>query len=114
MEKEEFEVLQQQALARMLEMSKKSRLPPLPHDMPPTPDFVKLSTKPSAQGEQKAITKPAPAQKVPPAGNEQLNIPLLGNLLNGSDSSLIIILLLLLWSDKSDKLLMAALAFILL
>ncbi len=116
----EFIMEQQRALERMLEMSKKSKLPQnAPHSMPPAPEFVKIS------GEKKSDAKETAPPKAKKRSDEvhrtDKGFDLSGILSSlgisgdiGGDTSLILILLLVLWSDKSDKLLLLALAYILL
>lgn len=112
---------QQAAMERMREMNARSQFKNnnRNHKMPPTPSFVRLN------GDEKKET----AQNNPPeqkpkeqAGQKNsgssfdlggLGIPFLDSLKTDSDISLILGLMLIFLSEKSDKLLLMALVYIL-
>lgn len=132
MSDDNFEEQQRRAVERMREMNRRSSLEgQTPHNIPPSPPFVRINkgpyendtkggdTAPKNNGDKSNIN----AENVPPQSKagfdlsgffKGLDIPFLGKITENPDSSLIIILILLLWNDKADKLLLAALAYILL
>lgn len=131
MPNDNFEEQQRRAVERMREMNRRSSLAgQTPHNIPPSPSFVRINKNPS---EHDTKSEPAPPKNdgenrakdaAPPPQSKNgfdlsgflkgLDIPFLGKITESPDSSLIIILLLLLWNDKADRLLLAALAYILL
>ncbi len=121
MTEQEFKAEQQRALMRMLEMSRKSVPPQTPHSMPPAPDFVRVGSQGKSSHPappEKEVTAPAAGKQREAAAKGNVNgiedlLASLGISGGGSDTSLILILLLLLWNDSSDKLLLLALAYIL-
>lgn len=113
MTEKEFLFEQQAAIERMKQMNKKSmeHTKNESHKMPPVPSFVKMP-----ETENKEIPKTTnniPKQPKPQNSNSAFSIPLLDSLFKDSDSALIIGLLLILFSEKSDKLLLFALIYIL-
>lgn len=109
-----FLVQQQQAIKRMQEMNKKATLNST-HKMPPAPPFVKTAFNQNNPA-QKA-TKEEPVEKQADTLDNivnSLNIPFLNTLKTDSDLSLILGIILILLSEKSDRLLLLALVYILL
>ena len=101
MDNNEFYLKQQEALQKMREMSTQAKIKGshTQHEQPAQPtknnNFVKQN-------------------KEYDAAQNLLNIPFLNNLFKDSDSAIIIGLLLILLSEKSDKMLLFALVYILL
>lgn len=113
-----FSKRQEQAVEQMREMSRRASggYP----NMPPTPPFVKLPDR--AQNSAEFKTAPKKPEATPPmqAHNDGItnflsgmNLPFLNNLKGDGDMGLILGLLLILISEKSDRLLMLALLYIL-
>lgn len=120
-----FLLEQQKALERMMEMSKRSQGAASPHKRPPAPSFVKLGNDNRIQAEEKRKEEtPMEEKKTPPPINtaqrgiipslSNLQLPFLSGLKKDSDMTLILGLILILMSEKSDRLLMLALLYILL
>ena len=127
MNQNEFMREQQAAVERMREMNSRAQINNNPtHKMPPVPSFVRLNENTPHSNINRKITQPPQKENNnnPPINNHQskqatsvsngFNIPFLNNLLSDGDSTLILGLLLLLMSEKSDKLLLFALVYILL
>jgi len=72
--------------------------------------------KPKNETEKKSDVKPIPqkTEKLPQGLLKGLNLPFLDNLMKDGDTALILGLLLILMSEKSDKILLFALVYILL
>ncbi len=110
-----FLLQQQQAIKRMQEMQGRAQKP-APHKMPPAPSFIKTEQK---IGHESVDTNPPANQtKTETDGLESifstLNIPFLNSLKTDSDISLILGIFLILLAEKSDRLLLIALLYILL
>lgn len=114
-----FAKRQEEAVKQMREMS--HRATGGFHNMPPAPPFVKLPDRP----QNTATVKEAPKQSATTTQKTHqsdgitaflggMNLPFLNNLKNDGDMALILGLLLILISEKSDRLLMLALLYILL
>lgn len=123
MQEDAFEAERKKAIERMREMDRRRSLEgQLPHNMPPSPAFVRVNTPPPEKANEEHTPPFENACNTPPTRSafdlsgflKGLDIPFLSKIGDGADSSLIAILLLLLWSDRGDKLLLAALAYILL
>ncbi|MBQ8649025.1 MAG: hypothetical protein IJ470_03035 [Clostridia bacterium] len=112
---------QQAAMERMREMNARSQFKNnnRNHKMPPTPSFVRLNGE-----EKKETAKNNPTEQKPKEQTGQKNsgssfdlgglgIPFLDSLKTDSDISLILGLMLIFLSEKSDKLLLMALVYIL-
>ena len=122
----EFKKSQDEAVRRMMEMNSRSYEKREQGKIPPSPDFVRLRNsydynKPPLRQNEKTQTENKPffennnnREKVSAPANNGLNLPLLDSILKDGDSTLIIGLLLLLMSEKSDKILLFALVYILL
>ena len=101
MDNNEFYLKQQEALQQMREMSSQAKIKSShtqheqPAQTPKSNNFVKQN-------------------KEYDAAQSLLNIPFLNNLFKDGDSTIIIGLLLILMSEKSDKMLLFALIYILL
>lgn len=98
---------QEQAVEQMREMSRRAT-------MPPTPPFVKIPNKNNENNPPKEV--------IPQKQNKNdgindflngMNLPFLNNLKNDGDMGLVLGLLLILISEKSDRLLLLALLYIL-
>ncbi len=106
-----FLVEQQQAIERMREMSKRGMGGQV-HSMPPAPSFVKVggvhnyARDTVSEKNEKKVTKNN-------ASLFDFNIPFLDKIQSESDITIIIGILLLLWGEKSDKLLLLALLYLL-
>lgn len=130
MNQNEFMRQQQAAVERMREMNSRAQInKDTTHKMPPVPSFVRLgetsqyqnpynqkTNTPSAKEQTK---NPTPKPSTPQTHQNSsafggLKLPFLDSLLGDGDSTLILGLLLLLMSEKSDKLLLFALVYILL
>lgn len=111
MTEKEFLFERQAAIERMKQMNKKSmeHTNNDSHKMPPVPSFVKMPESNHNINSTIPDTSPKKPQ-VPPPSNK---IPIIDNLFKDSDTALIIGLLLILFSEKSDKLLLFALIYIL-
>ena len=88
--------------------------------MPPAPPFVKLPERTQNNDTVKSApknTEPLPQNKHQSDGISTflsgMNLPFLNNLKNDGDTGLVLGLLLILISEKSDRLLMLALLYIL-
>ncbi len=130
MNQNEFMREQQAAVERMREMNSRAQITKdTTHKMPPVPSFVRINENvrnqnqptPKSYNTPKADASPSkPTQNSQPPKQQNLstfsglNIPFLDSILKDGDSTLIIGLLLLLMSEKSDKLLLFALVYILL
>ncbi len=127
MNKNEFMREQQAAVERMREMNSRAQInKDTSHKMPPVPSFVRLNENSQHHNSNRKTNQPPPNEKndKTPKNNHQpkqttsfsngFNIPFLDSLLSDGDSTLILGLLLLLMSEKSDKLLLFALVYILL
>ncbi len=119
MNNEEFILEQQRAVERMKEMSAQSKFEQSSHKMPPVPPFVRVNrTGGYKRPERKSEQSPSKKEEI----NEPLNFlsSVLGgnggslNLKNDPDIFLLLGIILLISSESGDKLLLAALAFILL
>ena len=125
---EEFLREKQRAVERMREMNSKSKFDRSVHKMPPTPPFVRLNRtpayqRPSEQRKQESARENSRNQNP----DRQQDSNFIGSVLNSlglnsgnmnslsSDPDLFLILgiILLLSSEKGDKMLMAALLYIL-
>ncbi|MBQ3817124.1 MAG: hypothetical protein II802_02485 [Clostridia bacterium] len=119
MDGNDFFKQQQEAMKRMMEMSSRAKADDTSHNMPPMPPFVSINGSNTAE-HQKA------EQDSNPKGNEDrvnknkfpfisgnLGIPFLDSITKDADISLIIGIMLIFLSEKSDKLLLMALAYIL-
>ena len=125
---EEFLREKQRAVERMREMNSKSKFDRSVHKMPPTPPFVRLTRtpayqRPSEQRKQESARENSRNQNP----DRQQDSNFIGSVLNSlglnsgnmnslsSDPDLFLILgiILLLSSEKGDKMLMAALLYIL-
>lgn len=111
-EEQSFFVKQQRAMEQMKEMQRKSS--DSHHSMPPTPPFVKLPE----------VSLPPKEEKNNSTGRVNntnglgdllsgLNLPFLSDIKNDGDIGLILGLVLILMSEKSDRLLMLSLLYIL-
>ncbi len=98
---QEFIIEQQKAIERMKKLAENSSRG---GNMPPTPHFVKTESK-DTKGENSSVL---------PFDLSSLNIPFLDKLKNDKDIGLILGLILILVCENSDKLLLLALAYILL
>lgn len=115
MNENDFMLRRQEAVERMKEMSSRAAKTPQSSSMPPVPSFVRL------QGNRRQESPTPPhtpkteerKQKESPAQNGGFNIPFLDAFSKDKDLSLIIGLMLILMSEKSDKKLLFALAYIL-
>lgn len=114
-----FTKRQEEALQQMREMSR--RATGGFHNMPPAPPFVKLPDR--AQNSAEVTETPNQPSAAPSKAQKGdgittflsgMNLPFLNNLKNDGDMALILGLLLILISEKSDRLLMLALVYILL
>lgn len=130
MNQNEFMREQQAAVERMREMNSRAQFNNnTAHKMPPVPSFVRLNENSRNQNasnpkmnmppikEQTKNQSPQPRTTQNNQNNsafDGLRLPFLDSLLGDSDSTLILGLLLLLMSEKSDKLLLFALVYILL
>lgn len=114
-----FTKRQEEAVNQMREMSR--RATGGFHNMPPAPPFVKLPDRP----QNTAPVEEAPKQSASATPKSRqndgitaflsgMNLPFLNNLKNDQDITLVLGLLLILISEKSDRLLMLALLYILL
>ncbi|MBQ6825310.1 MAG: hypothetical protein IJP34_01445 [Clostridia bacterium] len=116
MTEKEFLFEQQAAIERMKQMNKKSmeHTKKESHKMPPVPSFVKMPENNQNETPKNTshIPEPPKPQKTQNS-NSSFGIPMLDGLFKDSDSALIIGLLLILFSEKSDKLLLFALIYIL-
>lgn len=110
-----FLLQQQQAIKRMQEMQGRAQKSN-PHKMPPAPPFIKTEQASSVASSENAPHTDAPQNQ--PDGLQSilstLNIPILNSLKSDSDISLILGVLLILLAEKSDRLLLIALLYILL
>lgn len=113
-----FSKRQEQALEQMREMSRRAtgNFP----NMPPAPPFVKLPNRNIENNQVKEEPKPKEISHVKVRQNDGINdflsgmnLPFLNNLKNDGDMGLVLGLLLILISEKSDRLLMLALLYIL-
>ena len=113
-----FAKRQEVAVEQMREMSRRASggYP----NMPPAPPFVKLPDRAQNNNTVKNTpkqTEPLPQNKHQSDGISTflsgMNLPFLNNLKNDGDMALILGLLLILISEKSDRLLMLALLYIL-
>ncbi len=131
MNQNDFMRQQQAAVERMREMNARAKTgTDTNHKMPPVPPFVKVNDNSINRNQSNnnfLKNEDAPTKNTPPQTNNTsyqapknnflsggLNIPVLDSILRDGDSTLIIGLLLLLMSEKSDKLLLFALVYILL
>ncbi len=131
MNQNDFMRQQQAAVERMREMNARAKTgTETNHKMPPVPPFVRVgdnSTNRNQSNNNFLKTEDTHKNDAPPQINNTahraqknnsllggLNIPVLDSILRDGDSTLIIGLLLLLMSEKSDKLLLFALVYILL
>ena len=100
MTEQEFIIEQQKAIERMKKLSQNSSSP---KNIPPVPHFVKTENR-ETQNESPSF----------PFDLGSLNIPFLDKLKTDKDMGLILGLILILLCENSDKLLLLALAYILL
>ncbi len=118
MPSDSFSKRQEQAVEQMREMSRRANggYP----NMPPAPPFVKIPNNTNNQNKtiEKTPSREEPTPK--PHTNDGItdllsgmNLPFLNNLKSDGDMGLILGLLLILISEKSDRLLMLALLYIL-
>ena len=130
MNQNEFMRQQQAAVERMREMNSRAQITKdTTHKMPPVPSFVRLNENSQNQNAPKpkitmTSAKEQTKNQTPQTSTTQnkqnnsafggLRLPFLDSLLGDGDSTLILGLLLLLMSEKSDKLLLFALVYILL
>lgn len=109
----DFEAAKKRAAERMLELSKKTGGEQ--YKMPPVPPFVKLNRNGENTNNQKGRTAFAPKKQQSNGMPEALSeIPVLNRLKNDPDAALIAGILLILFGDSNDKILSAALLYILL
>ncbi len=105
MDEQEFIIKQQEAIKRMKETAQRTRNN---GNAPPAPDFIKLNSP-------KNSTEKKPSEET--KNSNSLNffdIPFLSRFKEDKDFTLILGLILVLLSEKSDKLLLFALLYILL
>lgn len=120
MNQNEFMREQQAAVERMREMNSRAQINHnTSHKMPPVPSFVQLNENTNTHSKIKDTpqkeNKPHPLQSNQSAnGFGGFKLPFIDSILTDGDSTLILGLLLLLMSEKSDKLLLFALVYILL
>ena len=114
-----FAKRQEEAVKQMREMS--YRASGTFHNMPPAPPFVKLPDRPQNTATEKQEPKQSATNSPKTHQNDGItaflngmNLPFLNNLKNDQDITLVLGLLLILISEKSDRLLMLALLYILL
>ena len=126
-EESDFLLQQQRALERMREMNARSKAPPSPHKMPPSPSFVKIPKADSrdfhnnSQNHSEFENKQSKASENTNQKKDFIseflsgdfsNMPILHSLKEDSDMALLLGLLLILYSEKSDRLLLMALLYI--
>ena len=113
-----FAKRQEEAVNQMREMSRRASggFP----NMPPAPPFVKLPDRVQNSTEVKTAQKTSQTTPQKSPHNDGIstflsgmNLPFLNNLKNDGDTGLVLGLLLILISEKSDRLLMLALLYIL-
>ena len=112
---------QQAAMERMREMNARSQFKNnnRNHKMPPTPSFVRLNGDEKKETAQNNPTEQKPKEQTGQKNSGSsfdlggLGIPFLDSLKTDSDISLILGLMLIFLSEKSDKLLLMALVYIL-
>lgn len=135
MNQNEFVREQQAAVERMREMNARAQInTDTTHRMPPAPSFVRVNenrqyqkqdtyknkntaTETNTKNNSTPLIQNQNSPQNKPHNNSflgELNIPFLDNILKDGDSTLIIGLLLILMSEKSDKMLLFALVYILL
>lgn len=116
-ENDDFIRQRQRAVERMMEMSAQaSAAAGSEHIMPPAPPFIRMQS-----GVNNASQKHAEAETKSPSESKDLSVKpqtraekgFLERLSTESDLPLVLGLLLLLWSEKADRRLMLALAYIL-
>lgn len=117
---------EQEAIRQMREMNRRSQMNSSGGKMPPSPDFVRLRNNNNSTAnkppviEEEIRKKQINNENTPQnsgekaAGFNGFGLPFLDSILKDKDSTLIIGLLLLLMSEKSDKILLFALVYILL
>lgn len=113
-EEQNFFVKQQRAMEQMKEMQRKSS--ESHHSMPPAPPFVKLPERKTTDREQNKKTHGNQNQNDKNGISDLLgglNLPFLSDIKNDSDIGLVLGLILILMSEKSDRLLMLSLLYIL-
>lgn len=119
MNNEDFMLEQQRAVERMKEMSAQSKFEQASHKMPPVPPFVKVNRPGGYKMPEKQISEPTEKSREKESSPDFLSSPLGGignilNLKNDPDILLLLGIILLLSSENGDKLLLGALAYILL
>lgn len=112
---QKFMAEQQRATERMFEMQSRSKFGGVPHGMPPTPPFVKLNgnrQKGAENSYKSEVRKSEEKGGIKQSIFGDFSIPFLSDFTKDSDLLLIIGLLLILESEKGDRLLLAALLYI--
>ena len=122
MAERELSQKEQEAIRQMREMSTRSQASQNSGRMPPSPEFVRLRNDNIPNSNTKFMTENEPlhreikdtANKAITPTQKGIGVPFLDSIFKDGDSTLIIGLLLLLMSEKSDKILLFALVYILL
>ncbi len=109
MNEQDFIIERQKAVERMKKMSEHSATPK--NGMPNVPHFVKVES-PKEKNEEKNSENNNGF--LPTLDLKDFNLPFLKNLKSDKDASLILGLILLLFCESDDKILLAALVYILL
>lgn len=124
MNERELSQKEQEAIRQMREMSRRSQASQISGRIPPSPDFVRLRNDNNSNDSTGLKIENQPPQENTNAeskgvskntsSNNGIGFSFLDSVFKDGDSTLIIGLLLLLMSEKSDKILLFALVYILL